>query len=100
LDTAAATLALPLGEFLERARREVAELDAELAAVMAEFRELLLFFAQPVATEGAMRGVEPENFFGHIWRLVERLEAAAKERPKVEECLCLSGAGESAVCSD
>jgi hypothetical protein len=91
IDAAAATLALPLCDFLQRAQQEVAELDKELTTVMAEFRELLIFFAQPVAAEGAMRGVEPQNFFGHIWRFVEQLEAAAKERVKVEECLCSSG---------
>jgi hypothetical protein len=89
LDQARVLLTLPMAAFCERARSEVATLDAQHTAVLSHFRDLLHFFAQPVPNDSSLRGQEPENFFGHIWALVERVEAAAKETAKLEECLSL-----------
>lgn len=99
LDGAAATLALPLRDFLKRARGEVADLEEQYGQVLANFRDLMAFFAQPVPNESALRGQEPEQFLGNVWRLVERVEAAAKERGKVLECLH-GGGGAAASGSD
>ena len=77
----------PLPEFAAAAKRRVAELDARFTKVVSDFRELLLFFGQPLPSESALRGAEPEQFLSHAWRLVDVIDSAAKEVDKVGECL-------------
>jgi hypothetical protein len=89
-------LALPMPTFLERAQRDVTELERKAQRVLEEFIDLMKFFAQPVPPDSVLRGQEPEQFLGHTWQFVGRLEAAAKERAKVEECLRLPEGSEGA----
>ena len=87
LTGAASILDLPMTAFLDRAKVEVTALEARYERVLADFEKLLKYFAQPVPTDSALRGQEPEQFLGHVWKFVERFESAAKERAKVQECL-------------
>ena len=76
-----------MAEFADHAKQRVSLLEAQHAAVLAEFKDVLRFFGQPVPTDSTLRSTEPEQFLGVVWGLVDVLEAAARDADKVQECL-------------
>jgi hypothetical protein len=84
--------------FLEDAKERVRAVTQRLDAAQEAFVQVAQFYAQKVGGAAEVRAQEPQRFMGHLWDLVSRVQAASKERAKVEGVCCLfaEAAGHSA----